>query len=399
MAKKDISMTRVELTKLFDEGASRINNDPVTGQKILSHALTLMPMAGIGWYNLGLALHQQRKIKSAIRAYRKAIELTTPPLESALNNIAQDLLLTEEWNEGWEYYEHRLNKMKEKMSIYYQLYGEPWTGFHDTRRCDELIIVAEQGYGDTIQFCRLIKYLKKEKIKVSLFCQENLSELLKDSEIGKIRRILTSDANDGIRWCPLLSVPHRLGLNETNISREERYIRADDDFRKKWKMKLKSENKLLIGIHWQGNPDFEKRLYSAGRSIPVENFRALSRLENTEIIILQKGQHRKDYKKEFGLNIVQAQQEFDSTLDFRETAGAIANCDFVVSSDSSVAHLSSAMGIPTLILLCKIPEWRWGLEGSESRWYKSCKLYRQKEKNNWESVIQDVVKDLKSFIK
>ena len=387
------------IARMFDEGAAQIRANPRSGQKLISNALSLLPNKGVGWYNLGLALHQQGKIMSAIKAYKKAIELTNPPLDEAINNVAQDLLLIGEWREGWEYYENRLKKMRSKMNIYYQLYGEPWKGKKEHRRCDELILVAEQGYGDTIQFCRLMKAFKDKRIKTSLFCQENLMGLLKDSSLGKIRSSLTGEMNDGTRWCPLLSVPHRLELTREKISKEKRYIKPDNIFYERWRKKINKGTKTLIGIHWQGNPKFEEKIYSAGRSIPVGVFNVLTSLKDTEFLILQKGKHRNDYREEIGLNIVSGQEEFDKTLSFQETAGAVANCDIVVTSDSSVAHLSSAMGIPTLILLCKIPEWRWGLEGYESIWYESCTLYRQKKEKDWEGVMKDVLNDLKQFKK
>ena len=284
------------------------------------------------------------------------------------------------------------------MAIYEKMFGKAWNGLNETRSCDELIVIAEQGFGDTIQFCRLMMNLKERGIKASLFCQEVLAGLLRDSgNIGKIRTTL-DQGNDRIRWCPLLSLPHRLGIYDKNNLACERYIIPNDDIRKKWARKLvRSKGEILVGIHWQGNPKFEKTIYSAGRSIPVEEFKIFSGLTNIKFLILQKGPYRNNYKEAFGLDLVDAQAEFDSTFDFRETAGAISNCDLILSSDSSVAHLAGAIGMPTWIMLSKIPEWRWGLTGDTCQWYENTKLYRQNKRNSWSEVMKRVFNDLRDY--
>ena len=160
----------------------------------------------------------------------------------------------------------------------------------------------------------------------------------------------------------------------------KKYIYVSREIESKWRNKIikKNKNSLIVGIHWQGNPDFEKHMYSSGRSMPASMFKILSGIENIEFLILQKGKHRHDYRNEFGLDLVKAQDEFDKTFDFRETAGAMMSCDLIISADSSVVHLAGALGIKTWVLLNKVPEWRWGLEGKKSIWYDSLTLYRQK---------------------
>ena len=387
-----------QIQYLFEIGGGIISKDAKQGQKILGHALRNSPGISSGWFNLGLALHQQGKIQEAIRAYKHAIKISSPPLEAAINNIAQDLLLAGRWKEGWEYYEERLKRMKD-MRIYEEMFGHPWGGDMDDRKCEELIVIGEQGYGDTLQFCRFMKNLKDKGINASLFCQESLAALLRRTkDIGEIRTQITN-VNNNTRWCPLLSLPHRLSIYERSKVQKESYLKPNPEMQRKWKNKLDKSKKLIVGIHWQGSPEFERKLYTSGRSIPIKEFRVLSELGNIEFLLLQKGAHRHEYKEEYGLNIVKSQNEYDSSYSFEETSGAVANCDLVIAADSCIVHLAGALGIPTWILLSKVPEWRWGLSGEDCIWYENARLFRQQTSGNWEEAMIKVLNELKEYKK
>ena len=106
---------------------------------------------------------------------------------------------------------------------------------------------------------------------------------------------------------------------------------------------------------------------------------------------MQKGSNAKDKEVGSGMSFVQGQKEFDMTLSFMDTAGVIANCDYIVTSDSCIAHIAGAMGKETYIGLKMVPEWRWGLNKKDSIWYKDCMLIRQRERGNWKDVIKQIV--------
>ena len=146
----------------------------------VSNGLKAWPNCGIGWFNLGLAEHQQGKIEAAIRCYRKALALDDSEQlqHHATTNLAQDLLLNGEWSEGFEIYEHRLQNKKTDFNAYRELFGEPWSGWDDHRPCNHLMVVGEQGYGDTLQFVRLLKLLKDRGLETSYFGPEALRMLL-----------------------------------------------------------------------------------------------------------------------------------------------------------------------------------------------------------------------------
>ena len=211
------------------------------------------------------------------------------PLNEIRNNLAQDLLLNGNYEEGWDLYEERLIKMKNTLSMYSKIYGEPWKGRNETRQFKKLMIVGEQGFGDTIQFCRLVLLIQEYGYDVQFFCPEPLAALLR-TQTGIKNICLGVGGNQKYTlWSPLMSLPKLLSINSKNIPYAGGYVLKDKDLVDEWKIKLKANaSKKLVGIHWQGNPEFEKRIYSKGRSIKIENMNELSRLKTVEFISLQK---------------------------------------------------------------------------------------------------------------
>ena len=188
-----------------------------------------------------------------------------------------------------------------------------------------------------------------------------------------------------------MSIPHKLGINNSNDFNRGIYIKPTKEKIDKWKQILKKHNdRMVVGIHWQGNIDFEQKLYSKGRSIPYKEFNNLSGIKDVEYLSLQKGKEKENRKQLQGLQFISGNETFENTLNFEDTAGAIANCDLVVTSDSCIAHLAGAMGIKTLVLLSYVPEWRWGLEHSSTFWYNNMKLIRQKKPGDWCNVMAEV---------
>ena len=133
-------------------GSKLIAENPERAGRWIKHGLKEWPNEGSAWFNLGLALHLNRQINSSIRAYEQGLKCPNPPKVDIYNNLAQDLLLSGRYEKGWIHYEERLKKMKESFNIYEKLYGPAWEGFNDKRKLKHLIVVAEQGYGDTIQY-------------------------------------------------------------------------------------------------------------------------------------------------------------------------------------------------------------------------------------------------------
>ena len=379
-------------------GASLIRDDLALARRLLNHSIKLMPTTSLAWYNLGLALHQQRRIPAAIRAYRHALILANAPIKHVLNNLSQELLLAGSFKDGWQAYEHRLSDPKYDHSYFKSHLGPAWEGPNHDQTCKHLILVAEQGFGDTLQFLRLALHLQEEGIRTSLFCQSALVPLLQEQtylhEVFNECQPKTFTSNS--RWCPLMSLAHRLEIRKDNIPLAAGYIQRSRSREHLWKNRLqRKKNHRLIALHWQGNTEHEQKIYSLGRSFTFTEFLALKNLENTEFIAIQKGQALKQLQPDKGLSFVKGQETFNQSMDFRDTAAVIGNCDLIISSDSGVVHLAGAMGIPCWVALRWIPEWRWGLVGSSTPWYDSVRLFRQERQGDWRSVFTAMRKLLK----
>jgi ADP-heptose:LPS heptosyltransferase len=230
---------------------------------------------------------------------------------------------------------------------------------------------------------------------VSLCAPEKLHTLIQASGIdtSPLTPAQANQANE-CQWIPLLSVPRHLEVSPENPIITEPYIKTTDELTTKWKGILANEKQPIIGINWQGNPSHEKT-NSKGRSLPLETFASIAAKTNGSLLSLQKGFGSEQLETcSFRDHFVSCQDQINETWDFLETAAIIANCDLVITSDTSVAHLAGGMGKTTWLLLKTVPEWRWGLEGENTFWYSSMHLFRQKERGNWDEVMERVAEAL-----
>ena len=194
---------------------------------------------------------------------------------------------------------------------------------------------------------------------------------------------------------PLLSILRHLKINPKNPIRNKPYIFSSHELVNKWKNLLLKEKGPIIGINWQGNPDAEKT-YQRGRSLPLELFSTITLNHNLKFLSLQKGFGSDQLRNcSFKDHFVSCQKHIDTIWDFSEISAIISNCDLIITSDTSVAHLAGGMGKNTWLLLKNIPEWRWGLHSDKTFWYPSMRLFRQNERHNWKEVIARVSNEIK----
>jgi hypothetical protein len=242
---------------------------------------------------------------------------------------------------------------------------------------------------------RYLSILKNQGIALSLCAQEPLHRLIKVSGIDVI--LTTPEEGNQISqgyWVPLLSIPKYLNVAPDNPIIVEPYIKSTSELCEKWHCLLSAEHRPIIGINWQGNLSHEKTNL-IGRSFHLETFAPVCTKTNGTLVSLQKGFGSEQLNScSFKDRFVSFQDKVNETWDFLETAALIANCDLVITNDTSVAHLAGGMGKSTWLLLKKIPEWRWGLEGDTTFWYPSMLLFRQDEPGNWNEVMQRVAEKL-----
>ena len=266
--------------------------------------------------------------------------------------------------------------------------------------CRHLLLMAEQGLGDTLHFSRYCKVLASRLgSEVTLCAPDRLHSLLTYSAIADH---VVSPANLELlsydKWLPLLSAPLLLDVSPENPIVAKPYLQVPssriDHWRSRIRSGLNSSKDLVIAINWQGSQTPEAA-GARGRSIPLEELKPLADIPDVCLVSLQKGYGAEQLSScSFLSAFVDCQAEIESVPCFVETAAIILAADLVITTDTATAHLSGALGQQTWLLTKYVPEWRWGMSGSTSFWYSTVRLYRQTRLGAWDDVIQRIVSEL-----
>jgi tetratricopeptide (TPR) repeat protein len=362
----------------------------------LERALALRPEFPEAHLDLGNARQAQGLLPAAMACFRAA-ERQRPAYAEARLNLALAQLLSGDYAAGLENYEWRFRTHGSALLVAVPEL-EPWRG-EPLPAGESLLLVAEQGLGDTLQFMRYALPLRERGLAVRLCAPARLHGLIRASGIDPDP--LTAERIGSLRsgrWLPLLSLPGQLGVRPDRPLRSEPYLRTDPILREKWRGILAGEGQPVIGLHWQGNPAQEHN-HGRGRSLPLEAFAPLAGIEGIRLLSLQKGSGSEQLAAcSFRDRFVSCQPAVDEIWDFEETAAIVAACDLVITSDSALAHLAGGLGHPTWLLLKDVPEWRWGLEGETSFWYPSLRLFRQRQRGDWAAVLARVADELAALL-
>lgn len=416
--------------------------------------MQLDPTCAIAWACLGMALHHQGQPDEAIAAYRHALAFD-PGLLEALNNlgilyterrefaqaitcfdralvvdascatasknkavaqlhsgaldaalatygeaIAQapddpDLhqqlgslhLLRGDFEAGWREYAWRL-KLPDQLP---PVPLPTWDGSSLSGK--RILLRPEQGIGDTVQFVRYAPILRSQAAAVYLECPARFVNLF--SRCPGIDRIVSYEeplppADFAV---PLLSVPGILGTRLGNIPSQVPYLFADERLVAAWREKLSPQQGLRIGINWRGRPG---PIESTRRDLPLAHFIELSRLADLCLVSLQQGAGREDLRAAApGHRIVDLGEQVDAQHGaFSDTAAIMKCLDLVITSDTSVAHVAGALGVPVWVALPTIPDWRWLLDRADSPWYPTMRLFRQQQPGNWDDFFAQIASQL-----
>ena len=333
--------------------------------------------------NLGNSYTELSRFDEAIASYNKAISID-PNFIQAQFNLGLLLLLTNSLKLGWEQYEYRLKKesyIKNKPFLNYKY----WDGSNLDNK--KLLIYCEQGIGDSVQFSRYIKNIKKNNTLIILLCSNTLKVLYK--HFIEIDLIITSnkDAPEIDYYVSIMSLPYI--FRNKKIPETYGFIKANKKLSINWQSKISSTTKMKIGLVWQGGINHAS---DYKRSIALNKFNPILCLKDFEFISLQKDFGREQIKSNKLKGFIT--DFFDDIKTFQETIALIENLDLVISVDTAIAHIAATMGKETWILLPFVPDFRWGLNQSTTSWYKTVKLFRQKKTNQWEQVIKEVKKKL-----
>lgn len=336
---------------------------------------------------LGSALAAQGHVEEALACYRQALELK-PDLAEALWNRSLAHLSQGEFRDGWLSYETRWKVRGLKLQ---QRYPErsPWLG-KESLRGKTILLHAEQGYGDSIQFCRYAPLLAAEGARVLLGVPSGLTRLMSSLE-GVAQVVAQSPIPAFDHHCPLLSLPLALQTQLETIPAEVPYLRASPHDQSVWAARLGARTLPRIGLVWSGSSTHAN---DANRSIALQELLPLVRSE-VQWVSLQKEIRASDATLLSGLERMHRAGE--DLKDFADTAALLAELDLVITVDTSVAHLAGALGKPVWILLPHVADWRWLRGREDSPWYPSARLFRQPARKDWASVIERVTHALRAF--
>jgi Flp pilus assembly protein TadD len=334
--------------------------------------------------NLAGLLKELARPADAEASYRRALLLR--PDDATLHvNLGIVLLLSGRLTEGWEEYEWRFRAGAAKLPPCDrpQWNGEPLAG-------RTLLVRAEQGLGDTIQFCRYVPLLPADGSLI-FEVQPGLRRLMSCLP-GSTQLVTVGETLPRFDlYCPLLSPPHLLGNKGAQVP----YLTAEPDRVTQWRDRL-GTNGYRIGVAWQGNPESAAE---RGRSVPLHHFMPLAQVPGVRLISLQK-QHGLEqlHAMPAGLRIETLGENFDHGPDaFIDTAAVMQSLDLVITSDTSVAHLAGALGCPVWVALKHVPDWRWQLKGDRIAWYPTMRLFRQTQRGDWEGVFARIAEQLTSM--
>jgi Flp pilus assembly protein TadD len=351
-------------------------------------ALDLKPEFPEALNNLGNALRAQKRLDEAVVSYRMALGVRPNDPETHYN-LAMALLACGDFAAGWEEHEWRW-KTPYLVNSRRDFIQPQWRG--EAAEGQTLLVHAEQGFGDTLQFCRYAPLAAARGLRVIVEVPRTLAGLLRglpgvDCIVVRDEALPPFDLH-----CPMLSMPLAIGTTMTSVPSEVPYLRADTAQIAAWRRRIAAlENPgPRIGLAWAGNP--RSQLPSAAavgkwRSITADRLAPLFEPRGLQFFSLQK--EGSAPPEHFPLIDVMGEIE-----DFAGTAALIANLDLVISVDTSVAHLAAALGKPVWLLTCFDPCWRWLVERRDSPWYPRLRLYRQPKPGDWDTVLAEVTRDL-----
>lgn len=352
-----------------------------------SQSLLFLPPSPVPLTARATALLAIGKMAEGEADCRKALQLD-PSFAEAHWNLALHLLLQGRYLEGWQEYEWRWLK----------------PGFTSPRRHTDIplwdgsslhghaiLLHAEQGFGDAIQFARYAPMVAQRGGIVIIECHPQLVPVMQSIE--GVQMVIPFDADHPAVSCqaPLLSLPRIFGTTLLSIPSQTPYLFVSEERQFKWTEMIRQRNTstIRVGLVWAGKcyPD-------PLRSCRLETLVPLAAVKETSFYSLQLGPGSEQHPPA-GMTLIDLT---DQICDFMDTAALIEQLDLVISIDTAVAHLAAALGKPVLLMLPFAPDWRWLLDRTDSPWYPTMQIFRQNQPGNWEVVLLRVQEALLTFL-
>ena len=335
-------------------------------------AIELKPNYADAYNNRGIACSEMARFDEAVASYTRCLSLRPQHVDAHLNR-ALTWLRQGNFALGWAEYESRLRKRT--LSKRPQL-QPAWNGFPP--RGLRLLLIAEQGLGDSLQFIRYAPVLKQMGATVIFECPEKLLKLFAGMPGIDILFPHGTEAPAHDMHAALMSLPGLLGTTLETVPAELPYIHPDPARVERWGRELAVYPEFKVGINWQGNPGYAGDFH---RSMPLRHFAALARVPGVRLFSLQKfagSEQLKELGEAFPVvDLGSRLDEGDGSGPFLDTAAVLKNLDLFVTSDTAVAHLAGALGVPVWVPLSTSASWQWMHEREDCPWYPTMRLFRQ----------------------
>jgi len=352
-------------------------------ESLQRHVVAQRPDHDRAWVNLGGVLSWLARHDEEQAALERAVALA-PDNASARWNLSLSLLRQERWAEGWRAYEAR-----------YRVFDRPtvactWDG--TPRPGSTLWLFAEQGLGDTLQFVRFVPQARARVGRVVLVAQPALVPLLRTQALAD-EVVAQAEPPAGALTARLMSLPHLLGLADAASLGGDTYLTAPETTLR-WSADEDAATRC-VALAWQGSRGYRA---DALRSPPLAALRPLLQAARVRWCSVQRGDGTEQLDDPaWDVPVTRLPAEADGAGAFVDTAGLLTQCAALVTSDTAVAHLAGALGVPTCLLLAHTADWRWGVSGDRSPWYASLRLCRQTRPGDWGSAVRQAAQVLASW--
>jgi tetratricopeptide (TPR) repeat protein len=336
-----------------------------------------------------------QRFPEALRLFDQALALQP---DSPRLRLAKGLLLLTlgDFHSGWPLHEARLEVAQLRPA---RRAGEPLLPDVESLAGQTVLVHAEQGLGDTLQFCRYVPLLEARGARVVFAVQPALKLLMRslaaEGDILAYDQTLPAVDNR----LALLSLPMLLGTGMSDIPVGVPYLNAEPGRRSTWQTQLRALPGIKVGIAWQGNLETEKQGGFRGRSFPLAALAPLAGVPGITLVSLQKGPgSRQRAEVEFGRQVLElADPGYMGPEEMLDTAALIQELDLVVTSDTITAHLAGALGTPVWVALSTSPDWRWLTGREDSPWYPNMRLFRQSTRGQWSPVFERIAVELAGY--
>lgn len=361
---------------------------PQEALETLDRGLAAWPDAADLLYNKATVLKLLKRLDEACAVYAEALAVA-PDDPDANTNFAMTLLLKGDFAAGWRAYEHRWGQAG-RSDDRPRLAAAPWNGEDLAGRA--ILVYAEQGLGDLVQFCRYLPLLQARGAGVALIAKANMHALLRAAfpAVTLYGDAVQAEAERFDFQCALTSLPLHFGTSLETIPSAVPYLKADPEKVAYWRERIGAGG-FRIGICWQGNPS---AAVDVRRSMPLAEFAPLASVPGVRLISLQK-KDGLDQLERAQMRVETLGEAFDAGADsFVDTMAAMECVDLVISPDTSIAHVAGALARPAWVALRHVPDWRWLLDREDSPWYPTMRLFRQETRGDWAGVFGRMRREL-----